>query len=139
MRPSLDDTYIAMAKELAKRSSCEKKKVGCLIIKNNSIIAEGYNGTPSGWDNCCEDEHGNTYPHVSHAEANAIAKLARGTVSSVGATMYCTLSPCYDCSKQLADCGIKRIVYDEPYRKFEKAYNYLISRGIKVDRYENLT
>lgn len=125
--------YMNMVKELAKRSSCKRKKVGCLIVKDNSIIAEGYNGTPSGWSNNCENEHGHTKDCVSHAEANAIAKLARGTQSSVGATVYCTLSPCYDCAKQLADCGIKRLVFHEAY-KSTGGIEYLIKRGVKINR-----
>ena len=134
-RPSLDQTYMDMAEVLSHRSSCNKKQVGCLIVKDNSIIAEGYNGTPSGWSNDCEDEHGHTKDCVSHAEANAISKLAKGTRSSTGSTVYCTLSPCYDCAKQLADCGITRFVFKETYRN-ASGIHYLTERGIKVDKHE---
>lgn len=137
-RPSLDDTYMRMAIVLAQRSSCKRKKVGCLFVKNNSIIAEGYNGTPSGWDNECEDENGKTKPCVSHAEANAIAKLARSNNSAEGSTVYCTLSPCYDCAKQMADTGINKLVFYEYYNKIfmlEEGLKYLIDRGIKIERW----
>lgn len=134
-RPTLDQTYMNMAIQLAKRSSCENKKVGCLIVTDVGLIIPGYNGTPSGWDNTCEDEHGNTKDCVSHAEANAISKLGRSTVSGLDATVYCTLSPCHPCSKQLADCGIKRFVFLNTYKNTE-GIHHLTERGIKVEKYE---
>lgn len=134
-RPSLDEMYMNMAYELARRSSCERKKVGCLIVKDRTILAEGYNGTPPGWDNECEDEEGKTKPCVSHAEANAIAKLAKHGISADGGIVYCTLQPCFDCSKQLADCGIQRVVFDEYYRN-ASAIHYLQERNVEVEKYE---
>lgn len=133
-RPTLEETYMGVAKVFARRSSCKKKQVGCIIVKDNHIVAEGYNGTPSGWSNKCEDEHGDTKPCVSHAEANAISKLAKHSIGADGATMYCTLSPCYDCSKQIADCGITTVIYKEKYRKAE-GINYLKKRGLTVKHY----
>lgn len=138
-RPTLNETYMKMAQVLSERSSCERKKVGCLVVKDRSIIAEGYNGTPSGWDNDCEDENGKTKDCVSHAEANAISKLARSNNSAEGATVYCTLSPCYDCAKQLADCGIYKLIYLELYKSeyttLTRGIEYLRKRGVVVQQH----
>ena len=117
----LDQTYMRMAKELAKLSYAERKKVGCLVVKDTQIISEGYNGTPKGFDNSCEyvnyvDEQ-YTKPEVLHAESNAITKLARSTNSSVGATLYCTLAPCFECSKLIIQAGIQKVVYQDMYAK----------------------
>ena len=117
----LDQTYMRMAKELAKLSYAERKKVGCLVVKDTQIISEGYNGTPKGFDNTCEyvnyvDEQ-YTKPEVLHAESNAITKLARSTNSSVGATLYCTLAPCFECSKLIIQAGIQKVVYQDMYAK----------------------
>ena len=116
---NLDKTYMRMAEELAKLSYAERKKVGCLIVKDTQIISEGYNGTPKGFDNNCEyydyvDEM-YTKPEVLHAESNAITKLARSTNSSSESTLYVTLAPCYECSKLIIQSGIKRVVYKERY------------------------
>ena len=114
-----DLAYLKMAKEWAKLSYCERKKVGALIVKDRMIISDGYNGTPSGEENCCEDEGGKTHWYVLHAEANAILKLASSTQSAKGATLYLTLSPCKECSKLILQSGIKRLVYIDQYSDTE--------------------
>jgi len=115
----LDKTYMRMAEELAKLSYAQRRKVGCLIVKDTQIIAEGFNGTPAGFDNSCEYynhlEEMYTKPEVLHAESNAITKLARSTNSSSESTLYVTLAPCYECSKLIIQAGIKRVVYKERY------------------------
>ena len=118
---SLDKTYMNMARELSKLSHAQRRKVGCLIVKDTHIIAEGLNGTPRGFDNTCEyvdhlDEM-YTKPEVLHAESNAITKLARSTNSSEGATLYSTCSPCFDCAKLIIQAGIHRVVYKHLYTK----------------------
>jgi len=118
---SLDQTYMRMAEELSKLSYAERKKVGCLIVKDTQIISEGYNGTPTGFDNACEyyshvDEM-YTKPEVLHAESNAITKLARSTNSSSGSTLYVTLAPCFDCSKLIIQAGVTRVIFKDNYRK----------------------
>lgn len=105
-----------MAKEWSKLSHCKRKQVGALIVKDKMIISDGYNGTPSGFDNCCEDEEGQTKWHVLHAEANAILKVASSTQACRGATLYITLSPCKECSKLIHQSGIKRLVYSNAYK-----------------------
>ena len=105
-----------MAKIWAENSYCQRRKVGALIVKNNMIISDGYNGTPSGFENVCEDEDGLTKPYVLHAEANAITKIARSNNNSDGATLYVTASPCIECAKLIIQAGIKRVVYAEKYR-----------------------
>ena len=112
----LDAAYLSMAKVWGSLSEANRKKVGCLVVKNNQIISDGFNGTPTGFDNTCEGEDGETKPEVLHAESNAITKLAKSTQSSDGATMYITISPCVDCAKLIIQSGIKRIVYGELYR-----------------------
>ena len=117
---SLDRAYIGCAALIGELSHAVRKKVGCIIVsaKGNHIIAEGFNGTPSGFDNCCEtktDDGLTTKPEVIHAEANALAKIARSNNSSEGATLYCTLMPCFECAKQIIQAGIKRVVYLEHY------------------------
>ena len=114
-----DLAYLKMAKEWAKLSYCERKKVGALIVKDRMIISDGYNGTPSGAENRCEDECGKTHWFVLHAEANAILKLASSTQSAKGATLYLTLSPCKECSKLILQSGIKRLVYIDQYSDTE--------------------
>ena len=111
-----DIAYLRMAQEWAKLSHCERKQVGALIVKDRMIISDGFNGTPSGFDNCCEDENGLTKWEVLHAEANAILKVAASTQSAEGATLYITLSPCQQCSKLIHQAGIKRVVYSRAYR-----------------------
>lgn len=112
----LDRRYMRMARIWAENSYCKRRQVGALIVKNKMIISDGYNGTPSGFDNVCEDESGVTIPYVLHAEANAITKIARSNNSSEGATMYVTASPCIECAKLIIQAGIKRVVYGEKYR-----------------------
>ena len=112
----LDNRYMRMARIWAENSYCTRRKVGALVVKKQMIISDGYNGTPSGFENVCEDEHGVTKPFVMHAEANAITKIARSGNSSEGATMYVTASPCIECAKLIIQAGIKRVVYGEKYR-----------------------
>ena len=112
----LDNRYMRMARIWAENSYCTRRKVGALVVKKQMIISDGYNGTPSGFENVCEDEHGVTKPYVMHAEANAITKIARSGNSSEGATMYVTASPCIECAKLIIQAGIKRVVYGEKYR-----------------------
>ena len=135
-RDKLDKTYMNMARELSKLSHAQRRKVGCLIVKNTHIIAEGLNGTPRGFDNICEYvdhvDHYYTKPEVLHAESNAITKLARSTNSSEGATLYVTCSPCFDCAKLIIQSGIERVVYDEEY-KSQKGLLLLESAGILVE------
>jgi len=111
-----DIAYLKMAKQWANLSHCKRKQVGSLIVKGKMIISDGYNGTPSGFDNCCEDDQGNTKWHVLHAEANAILKVASSTQACEGATLYITLSPCKDCCKLIHQAGIKRLVYANEYK-----------------------
>lgn len=112
----LDNRYIRMANIWAENSYCQRRKVGALVVKDKMIISDGYNGTPSGFENVCEDDQNVTKPYVLHAEANAITKLARSSNSSEGATMYITASPCIECAKLIIQAGIKRVVYGEQYR-----------------------
>lgn len=112
----LDKRYIRMALIWAENSYCERRKVGALIVKENMIISDGYNGTPSGFENICEDENYKTKPYVLHAEANAITKIARSNNSSEDSTLYVTAAPCIECSKLIIQAGIKRVVYSEKYR-----------------------
>jgi dCMP deaminase len=111
-----DLRYLEMARIWAKNSYCQRRQVGALVVKNNMIISDGYNGTPSGFENICEDDNGITKPYVLHAEANAITKLARSSNNSDGATIYITASPCIECAKLIIQSGIKRVVYGEKYR-----------------------
>lgn len=111
-----DLRYLEMARIWAKNSYCMRRQVGALVVKNNMIISDGYNGTPSGFENVCEDDNGITKPYVLHAEANAITKLARSSNNSEGATIYITASPCIECAKLIIQAGIKRVVYGEKYR-----------------------
>lgn len=120
-----------MAREWAKNSHCQRSQVGCLVVKNKTIISDGYNGTPTGFPNICEDENNNTLESVLHAEANAITKLAMNTVSSYGSTMYVTLSPCFGCSKLIIQSGVKRIIFSELYRKTE-SLDLLFQAGIEI-------
>ena len=115
MHNKYDVAYLKMALEWAKLSYCKRKQVGALIVKDRTIISDGYNGTPSGFENCCEDENNKTKWYVLHAEANAILKISRSTQSCEGATLYLTLSPCKECSKLVFQSGIKRVVYIQDY------------------------
>lgn len=112
----LDYRYLRMARIWAENSYCKRRKVGALVVKDKMIISDGYNGTPSGFENVCEDDNNLTKPYVLHAEANAITKLARSNNNSDGATLYVTASPCIECSKLIIQAGIKRVVYGEQYR-----------------------
>ena len=112
----LDLRYLRMARIWAENSYCQRRKVGALVVKDKMIISDGYNGTPSGFENVCEDENNVTHPYVLHAEANAITKLARSSNNSDGATLYVTASPCIECAKLIIQAGIKRVIYAEKYR-----------------------
>lgn len=112
----LDRRYLRMARIWSENSYCKRRQVGALIVKDKSIISDGYNGTPSGFENRCEDEENVTKPYVLHAEANAITKVAKSSNSSEGATLYVTASPCIECAKLIIQAGIRRVVYSEQYR-----------------------
>ena len=127
----LDLRYLRMARIWSENSYCERRKVGALVVKNKMIISDGYNGTPSGFENVCETEDNVTKPYVLHAEANAITKLARSENNSDGATLYVTASPCIECAKLIIQAGIKRVVYGEKYR-LEDGINLLKRAGIDV-------
>ena len=120
-----------MAREWSQLSYCNRKQVGALIVKDKMIISDGYNGTPSGFENICETEQGNTKWYVLHAEANAILKVAKSTQSTEGATLYQTLSPCKDCSKLIHQSGIKRVVFIKKYKDTE-GVDFLIKAGVEV-------
>lgn len=128
----LDRRYLRMARIWAENSYCERRKVGALVVKENMIISDGYNGTPSGFENVCEDENNTTKPYVLHAEANAITKLARSHNSSRGATLYITDSPCIECAKLIIQSGIKRVLYAKTYR-LDDGINLLKRAGIEVE------
>ena len=127
----LDKRYMRMAAIWAENSYCNRRKVGALIVKDQMIISDGYNGTPAGFENVCEDENGLTKPYVLHAEANAITKIARSNNSSEGATLYVTASPCIECAKLIIQAGIKRVVYAEKYR-LEDGLDLLKRANIEV-------
>ena len=131
----LDRLYLRMASLWAENSHCNRSKVGCLIVKNRTIISDGYNGTPSGFPNECEDCDNKTVSTVLHAEANAITKIARSTNSAEGATLYVTLSPCFDCAKLIIQTGIKRIVYSEKYRNTD-SFALFEQAGIEIKQIE---
>ena len=128
---ALDRRYIRMASIWAENSYCKRRQVGALIVKDKMIISDGYNGTPSGFENVCEDENNITKTNVLHAESNAITKIARSKNRSDGATMYVTASPCIECSKLIIQAGIKRVVYSEKYR-LEDGLDLLKRAGIEV-------
>ena len=126
-----DRAYLRMALEWAQLSHCKRKQVGALIIKNRMIISDGYNGTPSGFENCCEDEDGKTHWYVLHAEANAILKTASSTHDCGGATLYLTMSPCKECSKLVHQAGIKRLVFINKYKDAD-GIDFLKEAGVDV-------
>ena len=132
-----DKAYLKIAAEWGKLSYCKRKQVGAIIVRDRMIISDGYNGTPSGFENCCEDEEGLTQWYVLHAEANAILKVARSTQSCDNATLYITLSPCRECSKLIHQSGIKRVVYQNGYRD-TSGVDFLRKAGVVVDQIENL-
>jgi len=127
----LDERYLRMALIWAENSYCIRRQVGALLVKNKMIISDGYNGTPSGFENKCEDENDRTKPYVLHAEANAITKVAKSHNSSEGATLYVTSSPCLECSKLIIQAGILRVVFSEPYR-MNDGVELLERAGIEV-------
>ena len=128
-----DRSYLRMAQIWAENSYCKRRKVGALLVKNNMIISDGYNGTPSGFENICEDENGVTKPYVLHAEANAITKVAKSGNSSEDATLYVTASPCIECAKLIIQAGIKRVVYRYEYRLHDGP-DLLKQAGIEVEQ-----
>lgn len=128
-----DERYIEMATVWAKNSYCKRRQVGALLVKDKMIISDGYNGTPSGFENVCEDENGVTKPYVLHAEANAISKVAQSGNSSKGATLYVTASPCIECAKLIIQAGIKRVVYRDEYRLTD-GVDLLRRAGIEVEK-----
>ena len=128
-----DRRYLEMAEVWARNSYCKRRQVGALIVKDNMIISDGYNGTPAGFENVCEDESGATKPYVLHAEANAITKVAKSGNSSEGSTLYVTASPCLECSKLIIQSGIKRVVYLDEYRLTD-GIDLLKRAGIEVEK-----
>lgn len=133
-----DKAYLRIAQEWGKLSYCKRRQVGALIVKDRMIISDGYNGTPSGFENFCEDDEGYTKWYVLHAEANAILKVAASTQSSKGATLYITMSPCKDCSKLIHQAGIVKVVYNQAY-KDDSGLLFLEKAGIKLKLIEDLT
>lgn len=133
MKSKFDSRYLEMASIWAKNSYCKRRQVGALIVKDNMIISDGYNGTPSGFENICEDESGVTKPYVLHAEANALTKVAKSGNSSLGATLYVTASPCMECAKLIIQSGIKRVVYKDEYR-ITDGIDLLRRAGIEVEQ-----
>jgi dCMP deaminase len=132
-----DKAYLRIAAEWSKLSYCKRKQVGAIIVRDKMIISDGYNGTPSGFENCCENEEGLTQWYVLHAEANAILKVARSTQTCENATLYITLSPCKECSKLIHQSGIKRVVYKEGY-KDTSGLDFLVKAGIEVAQIADL-
>ncbi|MFK7000809.1 deoxycytidylate deaminase [Flavobacterium oreochromis] len=132
-----DTAYLRLAREWSKLSYCKRKQVGAIIVRDRMIISDGYNGTPSGFDNCCEDENNLTHWYVLHAEANAILKVANSTQSCNEATLYITLSPCKECSKLIHQAGIRRVVYHEKY-KDDSGLVFLEKAGVTVQQIINL-
>ena len=128
-----DTSYLEMAEVWAQTSYCKRRKVGALLVKDRTIISDGYNGTPSGFENICEDENGVTKPYVLHAEANAITKVAKSGNSSAGATLFVTASPCAECAKLIIQAGIRRVVYRDAYRLTD-GIDLLERAGIEVEQ-----
>lgn len=131
-----DRNYLEMARVWSKNSYCIRRKVGALLVKDRMIISDGYNGTPSGFENECEDENNDTRPYVLHAEANAITKVAKSGNSSQGSTLYITASPCLECAKLIIQAGIIRVVYSDSYRKSE-GIDLLLRAGIDIVQINN--
>lgn len=130
-----DKAYLRMAKTWSELSHCQRKSVGAIIVKEGMIISDGYNGTPSGFDNCCENDEGETHWYVLHAEANAILKVAKSSHNCQGATLYLTLSPCKDCSKLVLQAGIERVVFMNGY-KDESGIAFLREAGVEIVQIE---
>ncbi|MBO8470244.1 MAG: dCMP deaminase family protein [Bacteroidetes bacterium] len=131
-----DHSYLQMAAIWAKNSYCKRRQVGALLVKDRMIISDGYNGTPSGFENNCEDENGVTKPYVLHAEANAITKIAKSGNNSLDATMYVTAAPCLECAKLIIQAGIRRVVYRDEYRLTD-GIDLLRRAGIEVEKVED--
>ena len=131
-KAAVDYRYLRMARIWAENSYCKRRQVGALVVKDKMIISDGYNGTPSGFENICEDESGVTKPYVLHAEANAITKLARSGNNSEGSTLYVTASPCIECAKLIIQAGIRRVVYAEKYRLTD-GIDLLTRDGVEVE------
>ena len=131
-KSAVDYRYLRMARIWAENSYCKRRQVGALVVKDKMIISDGYNGTPSGFENICEDESGVTKPYVLHAEANAITKLARSGNNSEGSTLYVTASPCIECAKLIIQAGIRRVVYAEKYRLTD-GIDLLTRAGVEVE------
>lgn len=134
-KTKFDKSYLEMAAVWARNSYCTRRKVGAILVKDKMIISDGYNGTPSGFENVCEDENGVTKPYVLHAEANAITKVAKSSNSSQGATLYITASPCMECAKLIIQAGIVRVVYLEEYR-ITDGIDLLRRAGVEVVKFE---
>ena len=132
-----DKSYLQMATVWAKNSYCARRQVGAILVKDKMIISDGYNGTPAGFENVCEDENGVTKPYVLHAEANAITKVAKSGNSSDGSTLYVTASPCIECAKLIIQAGIKRVVYHDEYR-ITDGLDLLRRAGIEVVKYDSI-
>lgn len=132
-----DTAYLRMAKTWGSLSHCKRKQVGAIIVKDEMIISDGYNGTPAGFDNCCENDQGETHWYVLHAEANAILKVAKSTNNCKGATLYQTLSPCKDCSKLILQAGIKKVVFIDNY-KDTSGIDFLRDAGIEIVHIPNI-
>ncbi|MGG7036196.1 MAG: deoxycytidylate deaminase [Flavobacterium sp.] len=132
-----DVAYLRIASEWSKLSYCKRRQVGAIVVRDRMIISDGYNGTPSGFENCCEDDEGLTKWYVLHAEANALSKVARSTQSCENATLYITLSPCKECSKLIHQSGIKRVVYHLDY-KDTSGIDFLKRAGVDVHRIDDL-
>ena len=130
-----DSRYLEMARVWARNSYCKRRQVGALIVKDRMIISDGYNGTPSGFENVCEDENGVTKPYVLHAEANAISKVAKSGNSSQGSTLYVTASPCLECAKLIIQAGIRRVVYADEYRLTD-GVDLLRRAGIECGKFD---
>ena len=130
-----DRSYLEMAAVWARNSYCTRRQVGAILVKDRMIISDGYNGTPSGFENVCEDENGVTKPYVLHAEANAITKVAKSGNSSLGATLYVTASPCLECAKLIIQAGVVRVVYSEEYR-ITDGVDLLRRAGVLVEKFE---
>ena len=133
MMEKFDQSYLEMASVWAQNSYCKRRKVGALLVKDKMIISDGYNGTPSGFENICEDENGITKPYVLHAEANAITKVAKSGNNSLGATRYVTAAPCLECAKLIIQAGISRVVYKDEYRLTD-GVDLLRKAGITVEK-----
>lgn len=132
----LDSRYIRMARVWAENSYCVRRQVGALLVRDGMIISDGYNGTPMGFENICEDESGKTKPYVLHAEANAITKVAKSSNSSLGATLYITASPCIECAKLIIQAGIVRVVYCDSYHSSD-GLDLLQRAGVEIAQIEN--